>query len=77
MAPSLCGFLTPPLWHIVMPIGWSRPHHQTKFELEAGQGEFRRLAVCGKTLPIQVLQNKPRDHPLGCDAVRSVSAFAP
>jgi len=30
-----------------------------------------------KTLPIQVLQNKPLDHPLGCDAVCSFSALTP
>ena len=30
-----------------------------------------------KTQSIQVLQNQPRNHPPGSDALRSVSAFAP
>ena len=38
-------------------------------------GWFRSLAY-DKTLSIQVLQYEPRDHPLGCDAVRSVSTFS-
>jgi len=50
-------------------------HCQTKRAWD-GQGEFVEPAN-DKTQSIQVLQNKPRDHPPGCDALCSVSALTP
>jgi hypothetical protein len=53
----------------------SERHCQIKLGL-GGQGGFVASAN-DKTSPIQVLQNEPRDHPLGCDAIRSLSALTP
>ncbi|PPB79954.1 wobble nucleotide-excising tRNase [Albidovulum inexpectatum] len=43
----------------------------------ACRGGGRRVASGdGQAIPVQVLQDQPRDHPLGGDAVRSLPAFA-